>query len=116
VESPQQLGIFEKEAIVWEQPDAPAARAFYRGILELNLSEGAAGIQAIPTTAPDDIIAYRRDRLLVLVNPRNRPVAFAVQGVDLTGARELVLPGAAPAGEAGLPAYGFRMYQLASDR
>lgn len=115
VESPQKLGIFEKEAIVWNQPGASDARAFYRGVAELKRIEPVTNLQLVQTTAPADIIAYRLGRLLVVVNPRNRPVAFTIQGTNLRGARELLSSSSRPAviTEAGLPAHGFRVLRLA---
>ncbi len=35
VESPQKLGLFEREPVVWKQPDADRARAFYAKIMKL---------------------------------------------------------------------------------
>lgn len=116
VESPQKLGIFEKEAIVWNQPDAAAARGFYRRIVELARTEPAlltTDFHLVQTSAPSDVIAYRRGGLVVLVNPRNRPVTFTLPGLDLRGARELLTGEAVPAGSMGLPAFGARILQVA---
>jgi hypothetical protein len=99
---------------VWEQPDAAAARAFYRAVVELKRIDAITGLEPVQTTAPADIIAYRRGRLLVLINPRNRPVAFSVQGLDLRNARVLLFTGGAAApGETELPAHGSRVFLLA---
>ena len=115
VESPQKLGIFEKEAIVWDQPDAATARAFYRRVMELTRTEPAllaTDFRPVETSAPTDVIAYRRGDLVVLANPRNRPVTFSLPGLDLRSARELLTGEAVPAGNMGLPAFGARVLRL----
>src|SRR5918995_1348917 len=63
VESPQKLGLFEREPVAWDQPEADRARAFYRTVLELTRTQpGLVGreLEAVTTSAPDDVIAYRR--------------------------------------------------------
>ena len=93
VESPQKLGLFERGAIVWAQPGADAARAFYRRVVELARTEPAfliGDLAPVATTAPDDVIAYRRGEAVVLVNPRARGVRFAVKGCPTDGARDLL--------------------------
>jgi alpha-amylase len=109
VESPQKLGLFEREPIVWHQPHADQARAFYRRVLQLARTEPAligGDLQEAQTSAPDDVIAYRRRDVVVLVNARPRAVRFAVMGVDIAGARDL-LSGRAERGDTvALPAYG----------
>ena len=65
VESPQQLGLFEREAVAWEQPDAAAgARAFYHRASSswpgATLRFIAGALVAVETSAPADVIAYRR--------------------------------------------------------
>lgn len=109
VESPQRLGLFEKEPIVWGQPGADAARAFYRRVVHLARSHDAftAGdFQPAETDAPQDVIAYRRAGVRVLVNTRPRPVQLRVSGFDADGARDL-LSGLSHQGKTlTLPAYG----------
>jgi glycosidase len=93
VESPQKLGLFLREAIAWNQPHAAATRAFYQRIVRLARTDPAftAGdFREVETTAPGDVIAYRRGDAVVLVNTRPRGVRFAVTGFDVDGARDLV--------------------------
>ena len=73
VESPQKLGLFEREPIAWNQPGAAEARAFYAAVLKLARTEPAligGDFRAVETSAPNDVIAYRRGDLVVLVNAR----------------------------------------------
>jgi glycosidase len=93
VESPQKLRLFERDPIVWEQPDADAARAFYARVLHLARTHPAVrtgALRAVETTAAPDVIAYGRDRLVVLVNARPREVRFNVSGFEVGGARDLL--------------------------
>jgi alpha-amylase len=109
VESPQKLGLFEREAIAWNQPGAAAARAFYAKVLRLactNPALIAGDLREVQTSAPDDVIAYRRDEVLVLANVRPRAVRVAVAGVDVDRATDL-LSGRVQHGDTiALPAYG----------
>lgn len=115
VESPQRLPLFEREAVDWDRPGAAEARAFYRSVVELSRTHPAlvgGALQAVETDAPRDVIAYRRDGVLVLVNTRPSPVRATVRGVGLDGAR--VLLGAAPQGAAvALPPHGYAVLELA---
>jgi glycosidase len=109
VESPQKLGLFVREPIAWEQPDAAAARAFYRRVLELARADAtlrAGTLEAVETSAPDDVIAYRRGDALVLVNARSHEVRCSVTGVILDGARDLLSNGTHRGATVVLPAYG----------
>jgi glycosidase len=93
VESPQKLGIFEKEAIVWDRPGGLEAREFYARLLQLSRTEPAilAGpVRAVITSVPNDVIAYTRGDLLVLVNARARAVEFTVHGLRVDGMRDLL--------------------------
>jgi glycosidase len=109
VESPQKLGLFEREAIAWNQPGAAAARAFYAKVVGLARTNPAligGGLRAVETNAPDDVIAYRRGEVVVLANARPRAVRVAVTGVDLDRASDL-LSGRVQRGDTvALPAYG----------
>jgi glycosidase len=109
VESPQKLGLFEREPITWNQPGAAEARAFYAAVLKLARTEPALiarDLQPVQTSAPKDVIAYRRGALIVLVNARSKPVSVAVKGVRTAGARDL-LSKVVPRGDTiALPAYG----------
>jgi glycosidase len=113
VESPQQLGIFAKDSIAWNQPDAAAARAFYAHVLELARTQPAlvaGALQSVETSAPDDVIAYRRgagrDALIVLVNARPRELRVSVPGVRVNGARDLLSNRTQRGDTLTLPAYG----------
>ena len=109
VESPQKLGLFVREPIAWDQPDAAGARAFYRRVLQLARTDSAfvAGdFREIETSAPDDVIAYRRGDAVVLVNARPREVRFAVTGFELDRARDLLSDRTLRGDSVTLPAYG----------
>ena len=93
VESPQKLGLFERELIDWNRAGAADALAWYRSIVTLtrtnsDFDEGALG--AVMTTEPDDVISYRRGDTVVLVNTRDRAVRFATSDQALDGARDLL--------------------------
>lgn len=109
VESPQKLGLFEREPVAWNQPRAAQARAFYRDVMKLAVTESALltrDLHEVHTSAPDDVIAYRRGDLVVLVNARSRATRFAVAGVDLAGARDLLSSRVERGDTVALPAYG----------
>jgi glycosidase len=93
VESPQKLGLFEREPVAWDQPHAAEAVAFYRRVLDLT-RKGPVPIgddlAEVPTSAPRDVIGYRRGDLVVLVNVRARAVRRTVADVALDGARDLL--------------------------
>ena len=109
VESPQQLGLFQREAVAWEQPEATGAGAFYASVVGLARSNPAfvqGALTAVETSAPASVIAYRRGDALVLVNARSQEARFTVTGFDVKGARNL-LGGAPVAGDTvTLPGYG----------
>jgi glycosidase len=115
VESPQQLGLFEREAIEWNRPGADDARAWYRRIVQLARTHpdfDAGALAPVTTTAPDDVIAYRRGGSLVLVNPNAESVRFDVSGIDVDGARDL-LGGAIQRGTSiELAGYGVRLLDV----
>lgn len=116
VESPQQLGLFEREPIAWQRPGADAARGFYRRVIDLARSHPAfAGddVRAVATSAPDEVIAYRRGDAIVLVNPRARPIAVTVRGISVAGARELLSGAMQRAETIALPAHGAMVLELA---
>jgi glycosidase len=109
VESPQKLGLFERDPIAWDQPGSDRARAFYGAVLKLARTEPAliAGdLRPVETSAPKDVIAYRRGNLVVLVNARPRGVKVAVTGFQVAGARDLLSNTAQPGDTIALPAYG----------
>ena len=109
VESPQQLGLFQREAVAWDQPDAAAARAYYTSVIDLARKNPAflsGTLTRVETSAPADIIAYRRDSVLVLVNARARETRFAITGFDVKGARSLLTAPTISGDTVVLPGYG----------
>jgi glycosidase len=109
VESPQKLGLFVREAIAWDQPGAAVARAFYRRVVRLARIDSAlitGDLRQVATSAPHDVIAYRRGDALVLVNARDRGVRVAVTDFDVDGARDLLSDGTQRGDTVALGAYG----------
>jgi glycosidase len=109
VESPQKLRLFERDPIAWNQPGAGKARGFYSAVLKLARTEPAligGDFREVQTSAPDDVIAYRRGDLAVLVNARPRAVRFAAMGFDVASARDLLSNRAQRSDTVSLPAYG----------
>ena len=109
IESPQKLPLFERDPIRWNQPQAKEARAFYAKVIELARTEPSllsAGLQPIETSAPKDVIAYRRGELLVLVNARPRAVKVTVTAFRVNGARDLLTNNLERADTVSLPAHG----------
>lgn len=93
VESPQKLALFEEGPIEWNQPQADEARAFYRRVVQLARTDSsfiAGELRPVETSAPDDVIAYRRGEAVVLVNSRPRALRFAVTGAGVDGAADLL--------------------------
>ena len=93
VESPQTLRLFWRDPVVWNQPGAEGARAFYRRVVDLARRDSAflsGDFRPAETTAPADVIAYYRGDALVLVNPRPRTLKVSVTGFDLNHARNLL--------------------------
>ena len=93
VESPQRLGLFVRDPVAWNQPHALQARAFYRRILDLTGTDSAfvaGAFREVETTAPDDVIAYRRGDAVVLVNARRRAMRVGVTNFAVAGARDLL--------------------------
>jgi glycosidase len=109
VESPQKLRLFERDIIRWNQPHASGARTFYArvvGLARTNPSLIGRDLRAVPTSAPDDVIAYRRGDLVVLVNTRPRGVKVAVTGFQVAGARDLLSNNTQRGDSISLPSYG----------
>ncbi|MFW5947610.1 MAG: alpha-amylase family glycosyl hydrolase [Gemmatimonadota bacterium] len=93
VESPQRLPLFEREPVEWEQSNAGEARAFYRQVIDLSKRHpafAAGDLRLVYTDTEDDVIAYYRDHVAVLVNVRDRPITVTVSDLDLAGARDLL--------------------------
>jgi glycosidase len=109
VESPQQLGLFVRDTVVWGQRGADSARAFYARVLRLAKQHPAilrGTLHEVRTTAPLDVIAYRRDSTVVLVNTRARPARFTVDGGTVDGMRDLLSGRAQTGATVTLPAFG----------
>jgi glycosidase len=114
VESPQKLGIFEKEAVAWAQPAADSARDFYADVLALARTHPSilgSEFTAVETTVPARVIAYRRNGVLVLVNARDREARFRVTGFDVKGARSLLGSGPFTSDDITLPGYGYAVLE-----
>jgi len=93
VEAPATVPLFEREPVAWDQPHAREARAFYAKVLEIATREpGILGgeLTEVMTSAPTDIIAFRRGDIVVLVNARPRAVAVTVTGSEVEGAQDLL--------------------------
>lgn len=109
VESPQRLRLFYRDPIAWTQPHATQATAFYRRIVGLARTDSAfvsGAFSQVETSAPDDIIAYRRGDAMVLVNTRPRGVTITVTNFAVAGARDLLTSRVQPGDRVTLPAYG----------
>jgi alpha-amylase len=118
IESPQKLALFERGPIKWNQPRAGEARAFYRRVLGLAQTEPSlvgGALAPVETSAPKDVIAYRRGETLVLVNPRSRPVRFVVTGAKVKGATDLLSSRTQRSDTLRLPAYGALVLKGAGD-
>jgi glycosidase len=115
IESPQKLGLFDRQSIAWNQPDTAEVRAFYRRVLQLARTEPAfltGEFAEVMTSAPDNVIAYRRGSLVVLVNPRPHRVRVAVTSVDVNRARDLLSERTQRGGTVTLSSYGAIVLRL----
>jgi hypothetical protein len=106
-----------KEPVDWDQPGADEARSFYRHVIDLSrthpgLTDG--GLEILPTDAEQDVIAYRRGDVVVLVNTRATPVRVTPADVAVEGARDLLGGGVRTGDVVALPAYGAVALELAS--
>lgn len=109
IEHPVKLRLFERDPIDWGQPDAEPARVFYRRVMDLarNRPEFRTGdVRVLETSAPEDIIAYRRGATLVVVNTRPREIRLTVAGTSLAGLTDLLTGRQVEAGPLVLPGYG----------
>src|SRR4029453_3988301 len=82
VESPQKLRLFFRDPIVWAQPNASRARAFYTQVIALARRDSAfitGAFRDVEITAENDVIAYQRGDAVVLVNTRPRAIGFRVR-------------------------------------
>lgn len=109
VESPQKLPLFEHDPIVWDQPNAAAALAFYKRIEELirtDSSFASGRLASLETSDPKDVIAYRRGDAIVLVNARPHAVTFMTTGATVDGLRDLLSARVQRGPSVSLPAFG----------
>jgi 1,4-alpha-glucan branching enzyme len=116
VESPVVLRLFEQDTIAWQRPQGEAARPFYRTVMELARFHPAfqgRDVQLVQTTAPKDVIAFRRRNVLVLVNSRPRPVVFRVEGHPVGGSYDLLGGMPRAAGDVRLGPHGILVLELA---
>jgi glycosidase len=103
IESPQKLALFEKEAIAWDSgppnEDSHLVRSllsavgFYHSVVKVARHEPdllSRDFRAVETSAAEDVIAYRRGNVLVLVNSRPRSVTVKVSGFPVSGSRYLL--------------------------
>jgi glycosidase len=115
IESPLKLRLFERDPIAWDIPGAAEALAFYRKVLDLARTHPAfltGTLREIGTSAPDDIIAYQRDRVLVLVNARPHAVQLTVTGLAVDGSRDLLSDRIQAGDTIALPAFGTAVLEL----
>jgi glycosidase len=109
VESPQKLALFEPDPIEWKQPHAAEAQAFYRRVVQLARTDAAflgRDLKPVESSAPKDVIAYRRGDALVLVNVRKRAIRVTVSDERLDGAKDLLTDREQRGETVALPAYG----------
>lgn len=93
VESPQVLGLFVRESVDWDRAGADSARDFYRRVITLartHTAFTAGDFAPVDTDAADNVIAFRRGDVVVLVNVRPEPVMLEVRGVDIDSAVDLL--------------------------
>jgi len=63
-------------------------------------------LEPVKTTAPKDVIAYRRGEAVVLVNARASGVKLGVTGFEVAGTRDLLSNRPQQGNTISLPAYG----------
>jgi glycosidase len=117
VESAQKLPLFERDPVAWDKPGAAQARAFYAAVLKLARTEPALlgrDLRPVQTSAPKDVIAYRRGDVIVLVNTRPREVSFTTTGVNMEGATDLLSQRKQRGNRVTLPAHGTMVRRTAA--
>jgi len=109
VESPQTLRLFYQDTVVWNQPGAVEAAAFYRRVMDLARNDSAfvsGAFREVDTSAPDALIAYQRGDAIVLVNARPYALKAELNGFDVNGMRDLLADRMQRGRIVDLPAYG----------
>jgi len=112
VEDPKKLRLFERDPVAWDRPRADQARDFYQTVVNLARSEPgliARELAPVVTSGPNDVIAYRRGDLVVLVNARSRAVRVVVKGDQVAGARDLLTNQVQRGETVELPGYGLKV-------
>jgi hypothetical protein len=95
--------------MVWDQPNASVALAFYKQIEQLIRSDPAftsGNLLAVDTSDPGEVIAYRRGDAIVLVNARPHEVKFTVTGVGVDGLRDQLTQRIQRGASVTLPSFG----------
>lgn len=109
VESPQTLRLFYRDPVAWSRPGAAQARAFYGRVMRLARTDSAfvaGAFREAETSAPQDVIAYRRGDALVLVNARAQQVRVSVKDFPVDRLRDLLANRIQRGDTVALPAYG----------
>jgi len=109
VESPQMLRLFYRDPVAWSRPGAAQARAFYGRVMRLARTDSAfvaGAFREAETSAPQDVIAYRRGDALVLVNARAQQVRVSVKDFPVDRLRDLLANRIQRGDTVALPAYG----------
>lgn len=109
VEAPAKVPLFEPVPVAWDQPHAAEAMTFYARVLGIARSEPGiltGDFAEVATSAPADLIAFRRGDIVVLVNPRGRPVSATVTGAGIAGSRDLLADRPQPNNRVTLPPHG----------
>lgn len=114
VESPQKLGLFEREPVDWNRPGGDDARAWYRWVVALTRTHpdfDRGELAAVATTGAD-VIAYRRGGSIIVVNPRAQPARVTIAAEDVDGARDLLNGRTQRGSELELGGYGVAVLEL----
>lgn len=115
VESPQKLTLFEKQPVAWDQPNATETKKFYEKVIQLERTHPAfAGRDLTPvvTNLPNDVIAYRRGNVLVLVNTRPQPANIKPRALSVRDASNLLTGDVYRSDPIALPSYGTAVLEL----
>lgn len=119
VESAQKLRLFYADTIVWAQPNATDARGFYQRLLALLRTDSAfvtGAFRDVETDAEDNVIAYQRGDVIVLVNARNRPITVTIRNVGLASAIDLITNRPQRGSSIALPPYGAALLRVTTLR
>ncbi len=114
VAAPQRLNLFEDEKIAWALN--PAMRPFHTALLGLTASSRALREGTLePVALGPDVLAFAREhdgeRVLVVVNVRDRAQTVALPEAILGVAMQDVFTATSAAPTVALPPYGYRVYR-----